>query len=384
MTHPLDLADDPAHALAVRILPSAAGEVTAFLVDRSREQAAAAALFAMPETFRRLVEGTPDVVAVHQHGMFVFVNPAMVRILGYDDASELIGTPVLDIVHPADRPVVVQRMRALQRDGIEALPIEERFLRKDGTILYAEARAICVELGAGPAIVVIARDSTERRRLQAQVRLAERMAAVGRIAVNVAHELNNPLSVVLCNLDTVLADLPTLAAGDAVGEITAMLGEVRAAALQVRRAVRDLSLVAGPASTALTWTDLVPVVEAALRLTNREALAGGELETDLQPTPPVPAHAAHLGQLVLQLLAVAWAGTANEGSRGRVRLATSAAADHVLLTATSSASAPSPSALAGLQDAVQALGGELEAVQRGPDGAEYRVMLPLDLDPASR
>src|SRR4051812_46621396 len=89
-----------------------------------------------------------------------------------------------------------------------------------------EVSAIPVNLDGAPAIMVVARDITERKRMQAQLLLADRMASLGTLAAGVAHEINNPLGYVIMNLDTIGGALPGV-----VRELRAMLdGDVGAEA----------------------------------------------------------------------------------------------------------------------------------------------------------
>ncbi len=58
------------------------------------------------ERYRRLVELSPEAIIVHSEGKFVYVNPAAQRLWGAACAEELIGKPVLDVVHPDYRDIV--------------------------------------------------------------------------------------------------------------------------------------------------------------------------------------------------------------------------------------------------------------------------------------
>src|SRR5207237_895320 len=63
------------------------------------------------ERYRRLVESSPEMIAVHSDGQFVFVNEAGVRLLGAASTDEILGQPVLEVIHQDDRALVAERMR---------------------------------------------------------------------------------------------------------------------------------------------------------------------------------------------------------------------------------------------------------------------------------
>ena len=79
--------------------------------------------------YRRLVELSPDGIAVHVDGRFVFVNPAGTRLLGARKAGELIGKSIFDVVHPDYREVAQERMGLLKKQTDSVPWIEEKFLR---------------------------------------------------------------------------------------------------------------------------------------------------------------------------------------------------------------------------------------------------------------
>ena len=118
-------------------------------------------------SFRALIERSPDGIAVHRDGRFVYTNSAFARIVGRDSPSALVGSSVLDIVHPDDRPRAEARI-ALMTDGQPSVPFaEERLLRRDRSTVIASIAALRVEFGGEPSIAIIARDVTEQRRMMA-------------------------------------------------------------------------------------------------------------------------------------------------------------------------------------------------------------------------
>lgn len=117
------------------------------------------------ERYRRLVELSPDGIAVHSEGRLVFVNDAAVKMFGASSRDELIGKPVLNFVHPDYREVVKERMQKMRQGG-PVPTIEEKFVRKDGTPIDVEVAASSIIYMGKPAIQVVFRDITERKRVQ--------------------------------------------------------------------------------------------------------------------------------------------------------------------------------------------------------------------------
>jgi len=150
--------------------------------DISDLQRSAQALQESEERYRRLVESSPEPIGVHRDGKIVYANAAAARLLGAAQAADLIGTPVLDLVHPEDRERVVERIRAMQQEGTPADLAEERLVRLDGQSVDVEVLAIPISYEGKSAALTVIRDITDRKRaelLQAGQRRALEMVARG-------------------------------------------------------------------------------------------------------------------------------------------------------------------------------------------------------------
>jgi PAS domain S-box-containing protein len=165
------------------------------------------------ERYRKLVDLSPDGSAVHQQGRFVYVNAAGARMLGATSAAELLGEPVLRFVHPEWVGRVTGRVRQLS-EGEAVPPTVERLMRLDGEPVDVEITAVPITFDGAPAAQVIARDITERRRLEEAHEQRLRLDGALLVARTVAHELNNALSPVMGYAE-LLADRPAVE-GDAV------------------------------------------------------------------------------------------------------------------------------------------------------------------------
>ena len=89
--------------------------------------------------FRAMVEGAPDSIFIQVQGKFAYLNPAMCRLLGAASPDQVVGTPVVDRVHPDYRAAVAARIRRLNEDRAPVPDLlEVRFLRMDGTEAWAE------------------------------------------------------------------------------------------------------------------------------------------------------------------------------------------------------------------------------------------------------
>ena len=129
-------------------------------------------------------------------GQFLDVNPALIGMLGYNSALEVMALdPQKDVfVDPGEHARLVDEFRRTGRmDGFEV-----RWKRKDGAAITVRisGRAVASEDEPSDVLEAIAEDITERRVLEDQFRQAQKMEAVGRLAGGIAHDFNNLLMVI--------------------------------------------------------------------------------------------------------------------------------------------------------------------------------------------
>jgi len=122
------------------------------------------------DRYRRLVELSPDAVFILQAGRVIFVNPAGVRLLAAPDAASVLGKSVADIVHPDEQRKVADRINEALDGDRTTLFQERRYTRFDGSQVDVEVAATLYPDPAGPAIQVIMRDISERKRAEAASR----------------------------------------------------------------------------------------------------------------------------------------------------------------------------------------------------------------------
>lgn len=149
------------------------------------------------ERYRRLVQVSPDAIFVLRGDCILFVNGEGVRLLGVTDENDIVGRPLIDFI-PCDERAALQRRLPRAEDEQEQVPLfGQVFVRLDGGTIEAEVITAHYRDQEGPAVLVVVRDITERKRLQAQLRRTERVAELGTVASGMAHEIGTPMNVIL-------------------------------------------------------------------------------------------------------------------------------------------------------------------------------------------
>ncbi len=149
------------------------------------------------ERYRRLVEFSPDAIAVHSEGKFLYVNPTALKLIGASDTSQLLGLPFLDIIHPDYKETVRQRIITAMNEQKAMPPTEEKFIRFDGAIIDVEVTSLPIIYQGKSAMQVVARDITEQKKLQGQLLQSQKIQSIGTLAGGIAHDFNNILAIIL-------------------------------------------------------------------------------------------------------------------------------------------------------------------------------------------
>jgi len=195
-------------AVAVnRLDDPAVGAVVANWRDITERLRAEQALRNSEQSYRSLVDGVRDVIfALSPGGEVTSLNPAFEEMTGFPPA-EWVGRPFEAFVHPDDVPLALDLFgRVLQ--GEPRPTIQFRILTRAGTYRVAEFSATAqLRDGRLTGILGIGRDVTERLGLEQQLRQAQKMEAVGRLAGGIAHDFNNILTAITGHADLLLEDL---------------------------------------------------------------------------------------------------------------------------------------------------------------------------------
>ncbi len=245
------------------------------------------------EKFRQLIERAPDAVVVRRGERVLYCNQAFLAMHGFTAHDEIVGHTVLELVHPDAREELRQRVTA--DDERPVTRRESRALHRDGRTIAVEASTVRLDFEGAPAMLAILRDVSERKRLEQQLLITERMASVGTLAAGVAHEINNPLAFVLTNVDFARGQLPE-------GEAKTALEEAQKGAERVQRIVQSLKILSSAEDDRRDPIDVHHPLELALSMAMNEIRLRAKLRREYQKLPVVEANESRLGQVFLNLI----------------------------------------------------------------------------------
>ncbi len=268
--------------------------------------------------YRTLLDEASDgIVVFEDDGRYVEANPSLCGLLGYS-REEILAKKAADLIEPADLerdPIGWDALRA----GLVRI-VERRFVRKDGTIVPVETKTRRMQDGRYLSII---RDITARRQAEQalvalrereeQLRQAQKIEAIGRLAGGVAHDFNNVLTAIMGYTDLLLDDFRD---DDPRRQD---LKEIKKAAERAAGLTRQLLAFSRKQVLQPVLIDLNAIVGGVDKLLRR--LLGDEVEFSFVPEDGLPRAVADPGQLeqVLINLTVNARDAMPEGGRVTIR-----------------------------------------------------------------
>jgi PAS domain S-box-containing protein len=247
------------------------------------------------EKYHSLMERANDAIFVlTRSGKVLEANRRAAELLGRP-REELLGRVYEEFTPADERARAREEFRKLLETGSARLD-NVQFVRGDGRLVSVDCSYSVVQVGSGHVVMVIARDVTERDRLQQQLAQAQKMEAVGRLAGGVAHDFNNLLTVISGYSELVQDRLGSDAATRALVAEIGKAGE-RAAAL-----TRQLLTFSRQQVIAPQILDVNAVVADTGKMLRRLIGEDIELTTSLDPAlGRVKADPGQIGQVILNL-----------------------------------------------------------------------------------
>jgi two-component system cell cycle sensor histidine kinase/response regulator CckA len=247
--------------------------------------------------YRQLTEQATDIIYnCDLEGRFTFVNPTAMRLMKYT-AEELLGRHYLTLIRDDYKKHAAELYDRQRREYLRSTYFEFPAVAKDGTEIWlGQSVQIVEEDGRPVGVQAIARDITQRLALEDQLRQAQKMDAIGRLAGGVAHDFNNVLTAILGSADLLAImiepDDPKWAEADAI----------RRAADRGASLTRQLLAFSRPQRAGAATVDMAAIVSNMEPILRRLVLDKIAIRvTTSQPSIPVRADDASLNQIVLNL-----------------------------------------------------------------------------------
>lgn len=350
------------------------------------------------------------VVTVDVEGKVSFMNPAAEELTGMK-TSDACGRPNGEVV----------RLRAPQGSPLDAALSQRAAVHlAEATLERSGAPARLIGDSAAPVLdgadmlgaVMVFRDISERKDLQRRLELADRLTSLGAMAAGVAHEVNNPLSVITANSQFVRAELDraleeNAAANDPRSQSLGILlreaisvhVEIQSAACRIAQIVSDLKAFSSQREHASGFSSVREAIDWAVRATAHELRYRAKTVLDIEPLPLVAIDATRLGQVLVNLLlnsALALPAGSSEDHEVRIR-ARSVTPTRVVIEVRDTGSGMTPDTLARIFEPffttrgqgsgtglglaichgiITSIGGDISVTSEAGVGTTFRVFLP--------
>ncbi len=270
------------------------------------------------QRYRDLFEKANDLIFSLDRGLQIAnINRAAIQLSGYN-AAEFVGRPLWAFCSPQSWPMAQEHLNALLA-GRSMPPFELEFICQDQEVLYLEVSAQVMQNGDQVSgLHCIARNLTERRRLEEQLIQSEKLSAIGQLVAGVAHELNNPLTSVSGYAQLLLRD------ASLADESRQDVEQIHTQAERAAKIVRNLLIFAREHKPERMTVSINEVIRSTLALQSYQLRVDNiAIQLDLDPDLPLTTADPHqLQQVFLNLITNARHAMIERGARGTLTLRT--------------------------------------------------------------
>ena len=255
----------------------------------------------------RALEHVADIVEISDRECCIqYVNRAFERLTGYG-RDEVVGqsfsTLICNDAH--DDHFVEDVVRTVLSGDVWTGRMVNRTKDQDRITLEVMISPIRDELGEVTGFVTVKRDMSERETLQKQLMESERLSTVGQLVAGIAHEINNPLALILADADFLREQVDKLGASMAEAvrnDLRASITEIQQGVEHIRGVVRDLGAFARSDDEVAGPVDVREVLDSTLSLLGNEIRHRARLVRRYGEVPPTWARRSRIGQVFLNLI----------------------------------------------------------------------------------
>ena len=266
------------------------------------------------QRFRAILDQAEEAIFVvdPRTTRFVDVNHTACRMLRYTRA-ELLALGPQDV--EVDFPLHTREQWAdyiIEVMAVGTLPYQGVHRRKDGSTYPVETTWSIKPFEGDEYLLGVCRDMTEQRRIEQELRQAEetmrvsdRLTTVGTLAAGIMHEINNPLSYVMGNLEFAteqLGELVEVLPADSSDELLTALREANHGAVRMSRIVRDLRTFSRRDEDSVSAVSVNDVLDSSINIAMNEVRRRARIERSLADEVMVMANESRLGQVFLNIL----------------------------------------------------------------------------------
>jgi PAS domain S-box-containing protein len=261
------------------------------------------------------------VISTDATGRITFMNPVAESLTGWS-TTEARGQPVADVVRLVD-----ESSKKPLEDPIANALRSGRIIHVDGELVAREGHQRAIADSAAPIIdddgttvgaVIVFRDVSEQRKVQLDLELTDRLASLGTMVASVAHEINNPLTLVIGGIGLALDELQKrkgeLGSPRWLEDVCATLSQAEFGSEQIRNIVADLRTLSRPSASVPAAVDVRRVLGWAIEASAHELRGRVRVTTQFLKIPRVRGDETRLGQVFVNLIVNA-AQAMREGTR---------------------------------------------------------------------